>query len=121
MSENEVKTEVVNAEGTAAAPKATKPKKEKAPKPEKAPKDEKNGVVRPSADTSTGKIWGFADALSASTGEPAKRADVLKKAEEAGINPTTAATQFGRWCKYHGLTKPKATKVEEVKVEGAAE
>jgi len=94
--------EVVNAETATTAPAATKP--EKAPK---APKDEQNGVVRPKAGTKTGDVWKFADELSAKTGEPAKRADVLKACEGAGINAATAATQFGRWCKYHGIVAKK--------------
>lgn len=83
---------------------------EAAPKPAKI---EKNGVTRPSADSQTGKVWRIADAQSAATGAPAKRAEVLKAAEAAGINITTAATQFGRWCKFNDVKPTPAVKAEK--------
>lgn len=81
-------------------------------KPAKAPKVEQNGVTRPAAGTATGNVWKIADELSAAAQAPAKRADVLKAAEAEGINVTTAATQFGRWCKFNGVkATPAAPKV----------
>jgi hypothetical protein len=84
-------------------------------------KDEKNGVTRPGADSATGKVWKIADDLSAKAGQPAARKDVLAAAEKEGINVTTAATQFGRWCKYHGIkkapTEPKPAKEKKAKKE----
>ena len=62
-----------------------------------------NGVTRPGEGTVTGRVWEIADELSAQEGEPAKRGDVLKATEAEGINPATAATQYGRWRKFHGL------------------
>jgi len=75
---------------------------------EKAPKDEKNGVTRPRAGTSTGKVWEIADAISQETKSPADRKSVVAKCTEAGINPSTAATQYGKWRKYHGLVAERA-------------
>lgn len=83
-------------ENTAAAA----PKKEKAVK---APKIEQNGISRPGAGTATGKVWEIADSISQATGKPASRKSVLEDAQAAGINPATAATQYGRWRKFHGL------------------
>lgn len=79
---------------------------EKEAKEEKAPKVEQpkaNGVSRPKDGTKTGQVWAIADELSEAAGEPAKRKPVLEAAETAGINAATAATQYGRWRKFHGL------------------
>lgn len=84
------------------------PKAEKAPKPEKAPKIEQNDVVRPKAGTGTGKVWDIADQLSAQNGSPAGRKEVLDATTEAGINVSTAATQYGKWRKFHGLKREVA-------------
>ena len=107
----------------AAAPEVKEPK---------APKIEQNGVARPGAGTTTERIWVIADEISTSAGAAAKRADVLAKAESEGINITTAATQFGRWCKFHGIKAapkapvddaepkaPKAPKAKKAKAEAA--
>lgn len=73
---------------------------------------QQNGVTQPSAGTSSAAIWGFADAQSAAAGAPAKRGEVLAACKAAGINEATAATQFGRWCKFNGVAatprEPKA-------------
>jgi len=102
-----------------AAPEATAPVT-----PVKVPKIEQNGVTRPGADTATGRIWEIADAQSAEAKAPAKRADVLKAAEAEGINVTTAATQFGRWCKFNGVkatpAAPKQTAEEKEAAKAAA-
>ncbi|AIM40613.1 hypothetical protein [Vibrio phage VpKK5] len=85
-------------EGGAAGAAAEAPEK-----PAKAPKDSKNGVTRPKAGTKTGRVWEIADAQSQALGSPAPRAPVLEAATGEGINAATAATQYGRWRKYHGL------------------
>jgi len=33
---------------------------------------------------------------------------VLEATKAEGINDATAATQYGRWCAFNGLTKAKA-------------
>lgn len=101
----------------AAAPETT-PAKE--PKP---PKDEQHGVTRPKAGTSTGAIWAIADEMSAAAGAPAARKDVLAAAVSSGLNVSTAATQYGRWRRYHGLgAEPKPAKADsDVSVDQPAE
>ena len=114
---------------TQSAPIA-EPKGEKAPKQEPAPKQpEANGVSRPKYGTSTGRIWEIADHESAKLGSPAPRKIVLELATKEGINESTAATQYGRWRKFHGLKsdpkpvvekapkEPKAKKEKKVKAE----
>ena len=66
-------------------------------------KDEKNGVVRPGAGTHTGQVWAIAEALGTQFNRTPKRAEVIAKAIEGGLNPATASTQFGKWCKYWGI------------------
>lgn len=83
-------------------PKDTKAK-EKAPAKDKPVKDEQNGVVRPKTGTKTGRVWEIADELSKKAKKPASRKAVLEKTNGEGINSATAATQYGRWRKYHGL------------------
>jgi hypothetical protein len=100
-----------------------------APAVEKTTKVIQNDVTRPGAGTATERIWLIADEQSSAAGAPAKRADVLKQAEAEGINVTTAATQFGRWCKFHGVKPtpaapkepkaPKAKKEKKAKAEAA--
>lgn len=91
---------------------AAQAKKDKPAKVEKTvvEKVEQNGVTRPSADTKTGRVWELADSMSAAKGEPVDRAALLEATTAAGINAATASTQFGRWCKFYGMTKAKAPK-----------
>lgn len=78
----------------------------------KVPKIAQNGVTRPGVNSTTGKVWAFADSISASIKAPAPRADVMKACAEASINPATAATQYGKWRKFNGLkSEPKAAPV----------
>lgn len=83
-------------------------------KPEKEPKIRANGVTRPKAGTKTARIWEIADAKSAEAGAPAKRKEVLDAATAEDINVATAATQYGRWRKFHGLgAEPKEVAAAE--------
>ena len=91
-----------------------------APAVEKAPKISQNDVIRPGAGTATERVWVIADTISAAANAPAKRAEVLKAAEAEGINVTTAATQFGRWCKFHGVKPTPAAPKEKVAKEPKA-
>lgn len=98
---------------------------DKAPAPQAEPKPEKdqqNGITRPKAETKTGRVWAIADAQSKNLGSPAPRKPVLEEAKSEGINPATAATQYGRWRKYHGL-EGKGTESDAAapKAEAAAE
>lgn len=87
-------------------------------KPAKAPKVEQNGVSRPAAGTKTGRVWEIAETESHKLGKTVGRGVVLKIAAEEGINEATAATQYGKWCKFFGVkavTEPKPVKVKEPK------
>lgn len=81
--------------------------------PEKPATVVQNGVARPSAGTKTARVWEIADNLSSQAGKPAARKDVLEAATKEDINVTTAATQFGRWTKFHGIVKAPAVKKEK--------
>ena len=101
-------------EAAPAAPTEKAPKAEKAPKEPKEPRVEANGVVRPKDGTSTGRVWAIADEISAAKGAPAPRKEVMDQCAAEKINVSTAATQYGKWRKFHGLereVKP-ATPVE---------
>ena len=84
-----------------AAPAAT-PVAEPAPKPEKI---EQNGIVRPKADTDSGKVWAAFEAESDKLGRPATRAEVGENASVKGINPATFATQYARVVKFHNVSE----------------
>lgn len=70
----------------------------------KVVKDSQHGVTRPKAGSKTGMVWEIADKMSAKLKEPAGRGAVIEAATAKEINPSTAATQYGRWRKYNGLT-----------------
>lgn len=91
---------------------------------EKAPKIEQNGVSRPKVGTATERVWAIADSLSTAAGKAVERKPVLDAAVAEGINPATAATQYGRWCKFYGVKhapaekapkEPKAPKASKAK------
>ena len=108
-------------EGAAPTTPATPVAATKPAKAEKVAKIEQNGVSRPGTGTATARIWEIADAESAKTSAPAKRAEVLKTAEAEGINVTTAATQFGRWCKFQGIKAVPEEKKAKATAAPAAE
>lgn len=95
----------------APAKKASKPKAPKAPA---KPKDQKNGITRPAAGSTTGKIWDLADKAAAKNKHNNNRGEVIEAAGKLGIVEATAATQFGKWRVYNGIkgrvAKPKAPK-----------
>jgi hypothetical protein len=61
---------------------------------------------RPAPDTQTGKVWTIADDLKRSLGREPTRAEVIKAAVQAGVNPSTASTQYGRWKKFGSVAPP---------------
>ncbi len=72
------------------------------PKVEKPKRETANGVPHPGKGTTTGRVWEISDALTKKrSGKPALRKDVLASCEDEKINPATAATQYGRWRKFH--------------------
>ena len=107
----------------------TEETKTEAPAVEKAPKVEQNGISRPKVGTATERVWAIADALSTAAGKAIERKPVLDACEAEGINPATAATQYGRWCKFFGVKHapvekapkapkaPKAAKAAKVAAE----
>jgi hypothetical protein len=78
-----------------------------------------NGVSRPRGGTATGRVWEIADELSAAAGTAIGRADVLRAFEAEGGNSATGATQYGRWRKFHGLSR--AQRVESAEAVDAPE
>lgn len=105
---------------------ATKAPAKKAEAKEKIVRDTKNGITRPGEGTITGRVWGIADAISATANEdgsksPAMRAPVLNAAVAEKINESTAATQYGKWRKFHGLVgSGRPAKAKEDKAAPAA-
>lgn len=102
--------------------KSTATKNEKKPavkasQPEKAARTllpQKNGITQPKEGTKTRKVWDIAEKMTEKTGSTAVRADVIEAAVKVGIDQGTAATQYGYWRQYHGITgrigSPKAEK-----------
>jgi hypothetical protein len=117
------KNETVVEEAAPAAPApAAKVKKVKEPKPAKEPRDplqKQNGVTRPGGGQ-TGKVWEISDRLSAEAGAPIARKAVIEEGTRQGINAATIATQYGRWRRFHGLTRERGPKVGEATAAPAA-
>lgn len=90
------------------------------PPPVVTPKDISNGVTRPKLGSLTARVWQICDEQSAVTGAPAERAKVIEQAVAETINAATAATQHGKWRKYHGLVADTAEKVAKATAEKAA-
>jgi pyruvate dehydrogenase E2 component (dihydrolipoamide acetyltransferase) len=80
-----------------------------------------NGITRPTAGTTTRSVWEQANAITgAKSGNrqiaydgtpgpqqagivPATRGEVVAACTAAGINQSTATTQYGKWAKFHGF------------------
>ena len=58
-------------------------------------------IVRPAAGSATGRVWEIADELTRSTGQEARRADVIARYSAEGGNYNTASTQFHHWRSWH--------------------
>jgi adenine-specific DNA methylase len=75
-----------------------------------------NGITRPRPGSKTVRVWEIADEISAELKAPAPRAKVLETYDAEGGNPSTGATQYARWRKFHGLSredmKPAASAAE---------
>ena len=87
----------------------------KADKPAKPAREKANGVTRPSAGTSTGKVWEIADSISQKENRPATRAEVVAAGSKAGLNPATVTTQFGQWRRFYGIKKELVEKAKTPK------
>ena len=90
-------------EAKKAAEKAAK-EAAKAEKAAVAKMPEQNGIRRPKPDTETGKVWGLADSISASLGQPTPIANLLAAGQAQGLNDSTIRTQYARWRAFHGIT-----------------
>jgi hypothetical protein len=87
----------------------------------KANKLQRNGITRPAAGTTTGKVWACADAISASqNGMPASIAQLKASAGMKDMNDHTLKTQYSRWRQYNGV-KGRQVVVKPVAQEGAYE
>ena len=105
--------EQLDAEAAAAAQKQAekeaKAAKEQAKADAKAAREanrqpEQNGIRRPGPDGLCGRVWGLADELSASLGQPVPIANLLEAGGAQGLNPSNIRTEYARWKKFHGLT-----------------
>lgn len=89
-------------------------KEETAAEP-KAPKielTEKNGVKQPRDGSKTRAVWALADEISRAKKSPALRGEVMEAGLANGLSKGTVATQYGKWCTFHGVT-PADKKVAE--------
>lgn len=70
----------------------------------KQDKQQRNGITRPGANTTCGKIWAACDAISLSQGgAPATIAALTAHSSTHGINGHTIKTQYSRWRHYNGV------------------
>lgn len=69
-----------------------------------AKQPEQNGIRRPKPEGACGKVWAFADQLSAQLGQPVPIANLHATASAAAINDSTIRTQYALWRKFHGIT-----------------
>ena len=67
-------------------------------KPPKAPREPGEPIARPKATSTSGQVWEIADRLFVEAGNqiPDRKATMVA-CEAAGINGSTASTQFGKW------------------------
>ena len=96
-------------EAAKAAKEAAKAAKEQAKADAKAAKaasrqPEQNGIRRPGPEGLCGRVWGLADELSATLGQPVPIANLLEAGEAQGFNPSNIRTEYARWKKFHGLS-----------------
>lgn len=68
-----------------------------------------NGVAQPREGTLSASIWDICNSLYAQGNKTPTRAEVVGQSVEAGINKSTATTQYGRWVKHKGY--PTAARV----------
>lgn len=62
----------------------------------------RNGVMEPAPGSTTGRVWEITYDLRRSDGT-VDRQDVMDHCIAEGINPGTAASQWGRWNRFHGM------------------
>lgn len=94
MSKNTIKSSVKKTAKPAA----------KAPKAPRADRVEKNGIVQPREGSKTRKVWDIAAKLTEKNGNTAHRGEVIAAAIKVDIDKGTAATQYGYWRAFNGIT-----------------
>ena len=72
------------------------------PRPDDVPGVVQCGVRKPGAASATGKVWEVADGLMASLKRVPTKAEVVEGAAKFNVNPSTGATQFSCWRRFHG-------------------
>lgn len=86
-------------------------------------RDRKNGVTKPEAGTKTGRVWELCDEISAREKRPALRGELLEAGLAEGMSKGTLATQYGKWCTYHGVSQDQLrearSELSEAKKEAA--
>lgn len=70
----------------------------------RATKVQMNGVTRPSAETTCGKVWATADAISAATHAVCPIAALKEHPDMAGVNDHTIKTQYAKWRAFNGVS-----------------
>jgi len=70
-----------------------------------------NDVTQPREGSKTRRVWEIADDISAKEGRPALRGEVMDAGKEEDLSPGTIATQYGRWCTFHGVTSEQLKEV----------
>lgn len=80
-------------------------------KPEKVAREKQNGITKPAEGSKTGQVWDICDDLSQKAGRPALRGEVMAAGEAAGMSKGTVATQYGKWCTYHGVSTSQLKEV----------
>lgn len=67
----------------------------------------RNGQKRPGTGSVSARIWDMCKTISETMGRPAEKDELLEYGEKAGLNPKTVATQYSKWCRYHGLFRDR--------------
>lgn len=85
-------------------------------KPAKANKVQQNNVTRPAENTTCGKIWATADAISLATHGVCPIAALKEHADIKSINDHTVKTQYAKWRQFNGIVGrlPKLHAVHQV-------
>lgn len=78
---------------------------------------QQNGVRRPKPETLCGQVWGLADSLSETLGQPVPVGELIISAKAQGLNVSNVRAEYASWKKYHGLsgriTLPKPEAVQQ--------
>ena len=73
-----------------------------APMPTRQERRTQNGVMEPAPGSTTGRVWEIIETLRRPDGT-VYRQDVMDQCIGEGINPSTAASQWGKWNRFNGM------------------